>query len=420
MSLRLRCLGGTALAGMVLGGALTLAQVAPTIAPLRTPPVEKFTVNPGFRDWAPAVLAGTTIIAGNTSNRGGLFAVDTLAGKLKWAFRPTGTASGNPFVATAPAVSGGIAIAPMGNTLVAVTIATGREAWRGPATAQSAAVAVDGGLAFVLGEDASFHALDAATGREKWVAPFPSRGSCHSLPVTRDGSIYVTRNVVVKAADANRPAEYYRHLVALDANSGEERWRYPAAPVGTVGMCVDQAVVSGDTYFAVSDQKLYAINRTTGRDVWPPVEVRARIDGRDRAVGLAGLVDAGDVLVGVTPVSVVAFEKMTGRRAWEIPGQYRQSSPSTAVAGGVLYVQGHPGAKPASEMQDRVVYQGGKPVEQTPALPGGHLNAIDLATRSVLWSFSRPTAEANWSFGYVTPVDGGLWVDSYQALIKLQ
>ena len=176
MSLRLRCLGGTALTGMVLGGALTLAQVAPTIAPLRTPPVEKFTVNPGFRDWAPAVLAGTTIIAGNTSNRGGLFAVDTVAGKLKWAFRPTGTASGNPFVATAPAVSGGIAIAPMGNTLVAVTIATGREAWRGPATAQSAVVAVDGGLAFVLGEDASFHALDAATGREKWVAAVSIQG----------------------------------------------------------------------------------------------------------------------------------------------------------------------------------------------------------------------------------------------------
>ena len=45
------------------------------------------------------------------------------------------------------AVSGGIALAPMGNTLVAVTIATGREAWRGPATAFSAAVAADGGVA---------------------------------------------------------------------------------------------------------------------------------------------------------------------------------------------------------------------------------------------------------------------------------
>ena len=59
-------------------------------------------------------------------------------------------------------------------------------------------------------------------------------------------------------------------------------------------------------------------------------------------------------------------------------------------------------------------------IEQAPMLPGGHLNAIDLATRTVLWSFSRPTAEANWSFGHVLPVDGGLWVDSYQALVKLE
>jgi PQQ-like domain len=98
-------------------------------------------------------------------------------------------------------------------------------------------------------------------------------------------------------------------------------------------------IVTGDTYFAVSGQTLYAINLTTGRDLWPPVEARAPIDGRERAVGIAGLVDAGAVLVGVTPASLMAFDKATGRLAWQVPGQYRQSSPSTAVAGGVLYVQ---------------------------------------------------------------------------------
>jgi hypothetical protein len=126
------------------------------------------------------------------------------------------------------------------------------------------------------------------------------------------------------------------------------------------------------------------------------------------------------VLIGVTQVALVAFDKATGRRAWVMPGQYRQDERSIAAAGGVLYVQGHPGAKPTTDTSGRIVYQGGKPIEPTPVLPGGHLNAIDLATRTVLWSFSRPTAEPNWSFGYITPVDGGLWVDSYQALIKLQ
>ncbi len=120
--------GATTFGVIALGGVLALAQAATSIAPLRTAPVEQFTVNPGHRDWAKAVLAGTTIVGGNPSNRGGLFAVDTITGKLQWTFRPTGTASGNPFVATAPAVSNGLAIVPMGNPLVAATIATGREA----------------------------------------------------------------------------------------------------------------------------------------------------------------------------------------------------------------------------------------------------------------------------------------------------
>jgi len=50
----------------------------------------------------------------------------------------------------------------------------------------------------------------------------------------------------------------------------------------------------------------------------------------------------------------------------------------------------------------------------------GTLHGLDLSTRTILWSFTRPTAEPNWPFGSVTPVNGGLWVDSYQALVKLQ
>jgi outer membrane protein assembly factor BamB len=410
----------TTLVAIALGSVLTLAQTTTGITPVRTAPVEKFTVNPGHRDWGPTVVAGTTIIGGNPTNRGGLFAVDTASGKLKWSFRPTGTTAGNPWVATVPAISNGLAIAPMGRTVVAVTIATGREAWRGPETVESATVATDGGLAFVLGADASFHALDAATGREKWAMPFPARGSCRGLAVASAGTVYVSRNVLVKAADAYQPASYARHLVALDAGTGQERWRYPASSAGNVSVCVDEAIVAGDKYFGVNGVTLYGINLTTGRELWPPVEVRAQYDGKERAFRLAGLVDAGNVLVGVTQVAIVAFDKATGRRVWEIPGQYSLSAPSTAVAGGVLYVQGHPGAKPTTDTSGRIVYQGGKPLPQIPVLPGGNLNAIDLATRSVLWSFSRPTAEPNWSFGFVTPVDGGLWVDSYQALIKLQ
>jgi outer membrane protein assembly factor BamB len=169
----------------------------------------------------------------------------------------------------------------------------------------------------------------------------------------------------------------------------------------------------------VDDKTLYAIDRTNGRELWK-LEVRRPVEGRERAVSVSGLVDAGSVLIGVSSSYLIAFDKASGRTVWEIPGQYSGSSPSTAVAGRVLYFQGHPGAPPAAEIQGRILYVDGKPVAEAPALPPGKLNALDLDTRKILWSFSRPTAEANWAFGFVTPVDGGLWVDSYQALVKLQ
>jgi glucose dehydrogenase len=55
---------------------------------------------------------------------------------------------------------------------------------------------------------------------------------------------YVTRNVLVKAGDAYQPAQYFRHLVALDASTGQERWRYPASPAGTIALCIEEAAES--------------------------------------------------------------------------------------------------------------------------------------------------------------------------------
>ena len=124
-------------------------------------------------------------------------------------------------------------------------------------------------------------------------------------------------------------------------------------------------------------------------------------DGKVRPVEVHGLVDGGSALIGMTSGFLIAFDKASGRTAWELAGEYNTSSPATAVAGSVLYFQGSPQSKPAAASR-------------------GTLHALDINTRAILWSFSRRTAEPNWSFGTVTPVDGGLWVDSYQALVKLQ
>ena len=54
-------------------------------------------------------------------------------------------------------------------------------------------------------------------------------------------------------------------------------------------------------------------------------------------------------------------------------------------------MQGHPGAKPAPEVQDRIVYQGGKPVEQAPGLPGVYPFQWQMVQDGVRW-FGEPTA----------------------------
>lgn len=394
---------GVTIMGAVFCGAWAVAQQASSnMAPLRTAPTEKLTVNPGFRDWGPTTVAGTTILGGNITNRGGVVAVDMLTGKVKWTYRPVfnGTAS----VSTAPAVSGDIVVTPFAmaypGAVVGVSLASGKEVWRGPDPVVDAAVAVHGGLAYVLGKDGRFYALEAATGRERWKVALVDRGGCGSRPIVRDDTVYLTSSGAAVPGDASRPAGFY--LFALDANTGQERWRYRAeAPYVHPGVCLRQPIVTDEAIYATGENRLYAVSRATGRDRWPPVEVRRPQEGRVRAVEVHGLVDAGSVVIGMTSGFLIAFDKATGRTAWEIAGQYNTSSPSTAVVGDVLYFQGSPDSKPAAASR-------------------GTLHALDLGARSILWSFSRPTAEPNWPFGFVTPVDGGLWVDSYQALVKLQ
>jgi outer membrane protein assembly factor BamB len=349
-------------------------------------------------------VAGTTILAGNQTGRGGLFAIDMSSGKVKWAHRPdfsTGTAS----VSTPPAVAGDIVVIPYATAypgaVVGLSLATGKEVWRGPDPVRGAAVAVNAGLAYILGKNGNFYALEAATGRERWRVAFTTdRAVCASRPIVRDDILYLTGSAGATPGDASRPAGYY--LFALDAKTGQERWRYRAeAPYVHQGVCLSQPVVTADTIFAAGESHLYAVQRANGRDRWKPVEVRRAVGGQDRPVEVHGLVDAGSVLIGMTSGFLIAFDKDSGRTAWEISGKFRDTSPSMAVAGNVLYFQGSPDSKPAKA-------------------PSGTLHALDLDSRRILWSFSRPTAEPDWTFGSVTPVDGGLWVDSYKALVKLQ
>jgi outer membrane protein assembly factor BamB len=160
-------------------------------------------------------------------------------------------------------------------------------------------------------------------------------------------------------------------------------------------------VLGVGTVYASGESRIYAVDMKTGRNRWSPVEVRRMQEGRMKEVKVSNVVASGGLVIGITPVGIMALDQASGQLAWELPGTYNPERASLAVAGNVLYFQGSPEARPAARST-------------------GTLHAIDLDTRAILWSFTRPTEDPNWSFGTVTPVDGGLWTDTYRTLLKLE
>ena len=370
-------------------GLLGAQADATSIRPVRQTPTEKFAVSNGNRDWGPASIAGNLIVAGGPSGKAGLHAVDMLTGKLKWSYRP---ADINGSVSTPPAIVRDLAIAPFGaanpGAVIAVRLSTGKAVWRGPDPATNATVVALGDMVYIHDKDAVFLAFEAATGKEVWRRAFARQGFCEMRPVVAGGVVYVSGRVEAVAGDPSVIEGV--DLRALDALTGREKWKY-RVPAGSHarGVCLKEPVLAGTTLYGLAEWHLYAIDLETGREQFKAVETRTMVEGRLRPVEVVGLIDAGAVLVGASQTALIAFDKSSGQVAWEIPGEYSLSSPSLAVAGSVLYFQGSPQSRPALESR-------------------GTLYALDLDSRAVLWSFTRPTAEKNWSFGSVTPVNDGL------------
>lgn len=370
------------------------------VQPLRTQAVEKITVKPGVRDLGPAALAGGTLYVGGPTGQGGLFAVDATTGKLRWTFRP---ASISGSVSTRPAVVGALVIAPYGaanpGAVIAVSAATGKEVWRAVDPSAHSAVVADGERVFVVSKDCTLHALAATSGQALWQTAlrFVPGGACTTSPVIRDGTVYA--QVMARAPEGTAGWPDARYVAAFDAGTGQERWRHrPPHPEYRQGAEPRQPVVTESAVFFAGENALYALNRATGQPLFAPVFLRRLIDGRERMAALDGLVDAGSALVAATAVSLLAFDKASGRVVWEVPGRFRPTRLAAAVAGPVLYVQGG--------------------LDGAPEFPGT-LHALELATGARLWSFSRKSKDPEWHFGSVLPVDGGLWVDGHAALLKL-
>ena len=139
--------------------------------PLRTKPSEKLVIGLGFRDWGAITIAGNTVFVGHPSNGGNIYALDASTGRQKW-FHVAPKNEGNPSVCEPAVVSGDTVLFGCRKYLAALSLATGRERWRGPAPFENSIPVISGNIVYMTDVEGALNALNLATGKSLWKTPF--------------------------------------------------------------------------------------------------------------------------------------------------------------------------------------------------------------------------------------------------------
>jgi outer membrane protein assembly factor BamB len=200
---------------------------------------------------SPAVAAGKVYFG---SGDGNIYAVAAGTGILQWKF-----ATGDVVHASPAVVGGTVYVGSWDGNLYALDAETGAKKWvfeagRDPVYHnqvgfQSSPAVVDGTV-YVGCRDAHVYALDAATGRKKWDYP-TSKSWVNGTPAVRDGMVYVG------TSDTAR-------FMALDAKTGRLRWVFDAK-----AYIFSSAALAGDlAYFGSHNGKLYAVDTRNGTLAW--------------------------------------------------------------------------------------------------------------------------------------------------------
>ena len=195
-------------------------------------------------------------------------------------------------------------------------------------------------------KDVHLYAVDAQTGQERW--RFATEGSVFSSPAVADDIVYFG------SADAG--------FYAVGAASGAQLWRFGAeGPIASSPVVADDAV-----YFTDRDGYLYALDAATGQELW-----RFRISEReftaegwdswDAGTWSSPAVVDGTVFTGSSDGHVYAVDAVTGAEKWRFKTR-GDVWVAPAVANGIVYFGSY----------------------------DTHLYAVDAATGAEVWRYKTP------------------------------
>jgi outer membrane protein assembly factor BamB len=284
----------------------------------------------------------------------------------------------------------GDADGPTTSALVALDAETGDEAWRARTGNLVGAMAtspiVHGDTVYVADPDGIVYAHDARTGARRWTATASRSDGALSLPdvwtptasgsgalAVGDGMAYVVNGAGV--------------LVALDAATGDERWRvavperFRIAPDLVVPAAVAETVVlrirgvDESSAGPAPTSIVAALEAATGATRW---EERGTLGFGEVAVGGAL------VLVprpGDGAGSLVALDVKSGERRWEVTGP-RGAFVALSVGDDVAYVAAQDEAMRAVDLRSGDGLwrsAGGGQVRLPPAVANGAVFTVDEA-----------------------------------------
>ena len=214
-------------------------------------------------------------------------------------------------------------------------------------------------------------------------------------------------------------ATSYNQVIALNARTGEELWRYrsPSPPDARVPKPVNRGVAlyGGKVFVALGEAVLVAIDARTGTEAWRTV---VEDNKKGYYMTLAPLVAKGKVIVGIsggdgpTRGFVAAYDPETGKEAWRcftIPAPGEPGSETWPqgdqwkTGGGATWVTGN------YDPETNLLFWGVGNANPWVAAerPGDNLYtastvAIDAATGTIKGYFQY-TPNESWDFDEVAP-----------------
>ena len=252
-----------------------------------------------------------------TGSRDGIvYALDAISGAERWRVKLDDWM-------TSPVVSDGVVYVganrsePRESRAYALSAITGEVLWRFEAGNEghfNSPPVVDGDAVFIVSYYGRVFALDAASGEERWRSYAPNF-VWHS-PAVRDGVVYVSGE--------------HGYVTAFDAATGRELWqfqtRYAASPSPEQGKLASglssipqstenlsgPVVVDGIVYVGSSFRSVIALNAATGKQLW-------RYQTRGEMHSFPPTLIGGVVYVGSSNGKVYALDAKTGEAYWASP-----------------------------------------------------------------------------------------------------